>query len=130
MSAQVLNRAQAIEAVQAGKQVERSLPAREVATPLRWCPDNGFQVYSEISGWVNETGSPRHIYQLAFSPRIFDGVWEEVESFKDAQPGGSLIMNGEREALKLRVCEEGPFLESCASNTKLPGYWVKYRGTR
>lgn len=84
-----MNRAQAIEALQAGKKVERE--HRCVTTELRWDREHGIQFCGGAGVWENEAGDPKCVYREAWAPRVFLDVWEEVKTFDEAEPAGTNV---------------------------------------
>lgn len=75
-----MNRAEATEALQAGKRVERVIPGGTVQ-PMRWHGTQGMQVQFGSDYWEaesNGTGDDVERYRLA-EPRVFLGVWREVD---------------------------------------------------
>lgn len=79
-----MSRGDAIKALIAGRSIERTSADGLVKWPMRWSDDNGPQIVCGDER-QNECVSVHDNFIYRETPRVFLGVWEEVETFKEAE---------------------------------------------
>lgn len=119
-----MNRAEAIKALIAGKKVERVYKGGGLR--LRWHEEHGIQIenivtHSLAGRWLSESGDTYNTYREVFEPRVFLDVWEEVQTFEEAERA-TKIGNERFGIYESRIAEEA--VEPWTSGTT-EIIWVK-----